>query len=55
MRKEIYIVVRGKASNIEQLVNDKIKEGYVPIGGISTYFSSGYADYSQAMILKEYA
>lgn len=53
MQKEIYIIVRGIDSNIEEKVNREIKRGYVPIGGIAVHSTSGYYSFYQAMILKE--
>jgi hypothetical protein len=52
MKKEIYIIVRSSSSHIGELVNIKIKEGYMPLGGICVH--SLDATHYQAMILREY-
>jgi len=48
---ENYIIVSSQMFNdFEKEVNDKIKEGYIPLGGVSSPVRDKYA---QAMILSE--
>ncbi len=52
--KKKYIVLSGDSFSIETKVNEKIKEGYLPIGGIAVAEKSSVSSrYRQAMILKE--
>ncbi|MCV6639557.1 hypothetical protein [Candidatus Albibeggiatoa sp. nov. NOAA] len=53
--KPVYIIVKGRLlETIENKVNAKIKEGYVPQCPL-ILSSGGEADYIQPMILKEFA
>ena len=54
MKKEIYIIVAAHISHIEELVNSKIKDGYLPVGGILYVDANKIDKFVQAMMLKEY-
>lgn len=55
MKKEVYIIIRERIDHFESLVNNAIKKGYLPIGGVSVdTIGGGYTYYCQALVLKEY-
>lgn len=46
-----YRIVRGYCSEVEEIVNKLIKEGWIPIGGSAQ--GNGIESFSQAMILTQ--
>lgn len=56
MKKEIYIIVKARIEHFEEFVNDAIKNGYLPIGGVSvSTIDGGHPTFCQAMIRSDYA
>jgi len=56
MSNENYILIRGGTPvDLAKEVNRKIKEGFLPLGGVSTVIEQGDTDYHQAMISKQLA
>jgi hypothetical protein len=49
---KIYIVVDVEyRDNFEEKVNELLKQGYLPLGGVSTYTDKdGYVHYCQALL-----
>jgi hypothetical protein len=52
--KPVYVIVKGRLlETIENRINDKIEEGYIPQGSL-VLSTDGEADYIQPMILREF-
>ncbi|MEK7990976.1 MAG: hypothetical protein VSS52_008225 [Thiotrichaceae bacterium] len=53
--KPVYVIVKGRLlDTIENRINEKIADGYIPQGSL-VLSVDGEADYIQPMILKEFA
>jgi hypothetical protein len=49
-----YIIIKGSDVQVfTNQINDRIKTGYSPVGGVSTVVVAGVIIYTQAMLLNQ--